>query len=102
MSRGEIWWVGAGPATRRPYLILMREVAIPILHSVLAVPATRTVREIPTEVLLDQADGMPDVCALSLDNTTLVPKDYFAEPICTLGDERMREVCVALREATDC
>lgn len=102
MSRGEVWWLGDTAGARRPYLILTRQVAIPILHSVLAVPTTRTVRDIPTEVQLDRADGMPDACALSLDNTTLMPKDYFTEPICTLGPERMREVCAALREATDC
>ena len=101
MSRGEVWWVGADGA-QRPYLVLTRQVAIPILHSVLAVPTTRTVRGIPTEVELDQSDGMPEPCALSLDNTTLIPKDYFVERICTLGPERLEQVCAALRDAVDC
>lgn len=102
MNRGEVWWVGPKQGGRRPFLILTRQVAIPILHSVLAVPATRTMRDIPTEVQLDRADGMPDACALSLDNLTLVPKEYFIEPICTLEPERLKAVCAALAEATDC
>src|SRR3990172_4690000 len=37
---------------------------------------TRTVRGIPTEVFLDRGDGMPDECALSLDDLTAVPKAW--------------------------
>lgn len=101
MNRGEIWWVGTEEG-RRPYLILMRQAAIPVLHSLLGVPATRTVRNIPSEVGLDQSDGMPQSCALSLDNLTLVPKEYFIEPICTLSPNRLHEVCSALRIAAGC
>lgn len=102
MRRGEVWWVGDERGTRRPYLILTRQVAIPVLHSVVSVPATRTIRDIPSEVSLDRSDGMPDACALSLDNLTLVPKDLFVEPICTLGPQRMQAVCAALAVSTDC
>ncbi len=45
---------------------------------------------------------MPDECALSLDNTTLMPKAFLRERICTLGPERMAEVCRALALATGC
>lgn len=68
----------------------------------LAVPATRTVRGIPTEVALDASDGMPDECALSLDNLALVPKDLFGTRITRLSVERMREVCRALAIASGC
>lgn len=102
MNRGEVWWVGADAGARRPYLVLTRQVAIPILHSVLAAPATRTIRDIPTEVSLDRADGMPEACALALDNLTLVPKELFLERICTLEPARLAAVCSALRDAVDC
>ena len=62
----------------------------------------RTIRDLPTEVPLDRKDGMPDVCVLSLDNATLVPKAFFRERICALGPERMSEVCRALGRATGC
>ncbi len=101
MNRGEVWWAGDVQA-RRPYLLLTRQVAIDVLHSVLAAPATRTVRGIPTEVQLDASDGMPEACALSLDNLTLLPREYLTERICTLGPERMSAVCAAAREALDC
>jgi len=70
-------------AARRPFLILTRNEAIPALNQVIAVPATRTVRAIPTEVPLDRSDGMPTPCVLSLDGVT-----------------KMREVCSAFGNAT--
>ena len=73
-----------------------------MLNALLAVPATRTIRQIPTEVVLDRVDGMPDECALSLDNLTLVPKELFQARITRLSVERMREVCRALALASGC
>ena len=102
VARGEVWWAESPSAKRRPYLVLTRQVAIEHLHSVLSVPATRTVRGIPTEVALDEDDGMPEPCALSLDNAILMPKSYLVEHVCDLGLDRMVEVCRALRFATGC
>lgn len=51
---------------------------------------------------LDASDGMPDECALSLDNLGLVPKDLFGTRITRLSVERMREVCRALAIASGC
>ena len=102
VARGDIWWAESPAAKRRPYLILTRQAAIEHLHSVLAVPATRTVRGIPTEVSLDEGDGMPEPCALSLDNALLIPKAYFVERRCRLGIAKMGDVCSALHIATGC
>ena len=81
---------------------MTRGAAIPILRSVLVAPATRTVRGIPTEVFLDRGDGMPEECALSLDNVTAVPKAWLTERITTLSLQRLEEVCRALAIATGC
>lgn len=97
-----MWWVEHPEAGRRPFLVLTRQAAIPILHAVLAVPATRAIREIPTEVVLDRVDGMPEACALLLDNLTTVPKELFRERITRLSVERMSEVCRALSLASGC
>ena len=102
MNRGEVWWVELLEAGRRPHLVLTRQAAIPVLHAYLAVPATRTVRGIPTDVLLGVDDGMPAECALSLDNVAVIPRAYFVERITRLGPDRMSEVCRALAIATGC
>lgn len=65
-------------------------------------PATRTVRGIPTEVELDRADGMPEPCALTLDNLICVRKALLVERITRLAPARMAELCEALGVATAC
>ena len=102
MNRGEVWWVERPEVGRRPHLILTRDAAIPVLGSLLAVPATRTVRGIASEVELGHEDGMPDQCALALDNVRVIAKGFFVERICTLRPERMESVCQALTHATGC
>jgi mRNA interferase MazF len=100
MNRGEVWWLEHPEAGRRPACILTRQAAIPALRSVLVVPATRTVRGIPTEVPLGRADGMPEDCALSFDNLTTVPKALLTERITRLNPAKLGELCVALNVAT--
>ena len=102
VARGEVWWYEDPWAGRRPFLILTRAEAIPLLNQVLAVPATRAIRHIPTEVELDSSDGMPAPCALALDNLTVIRVALCTERITRLGPERMVAVCEALRHATAC
>jgi mRNA interferase MazF len=102
VARSEIWWVEHPDAGRRPFLVITRQAAISALNALLAVPATRTIRQIPTEVVLDTSDGMPEECALSLDNVTLVPKELFGTRITRLSVERMSDVCRALTLASGC
>lgn len=102
VARGEIWWVEHPDAGRRPFLVLTRQAAVPLLNALLAVPATRTIRQIPTEVALGTDDGMPAECALSLDNMTLVPKELFRSRITRLSVDRLNEVCRALALASGC
>lgn len=100
--RGDVWWGEIEDIGRRPFLVITRSAAIPVLHSVLAAPVTRTVRSIPTELPLGPDDGMPTECAASFDNLRVVPKAYLVERQCTLAPTRLIEACSALRAAVDC
>jgi mRNA interferase MazF len=102
VNRGDIWWVEHPEAGRRPVCVLTRQAAIPVLTSVLVVPATRTIRGIPSEVLLTRDDGMPDECALSFDNLATVAKGRLTKRIARIPDARMPELCRALHVATGC
>ena len=102
IARGEVWWYEHPEAGRRPFLILTRTEAVPVLNQLLAVPATRTVRGIPTEVALDVDDGMPEACALTLDNVSLIRKSLCTEMITRLSAEKLQAVCEALGAATAC
>jgi mRNA interferase MazF len=102
VNRGEVWWAESPSDKRRPYLVITRQAAIPVLNAVVAVPATRRLRGIPTELPLDEADGMPEPCALTFDNVVTMPKAWMVERICRLGPDRLREVCRVLAVATGC
>jgi len=102
VARSEVWWYEDPRAGRRPFLVLTRDEVIPLLNQVLAVPATRTIRGIPTEVRLGPDDGLPAECVLSLDNVTLVRPALCTALITRLGDETMAKVCEALSRATAC
>jgi mRNA interferase MazF len=101
-QRGEVWWAEVADAGRRPFLVLTRTRAIPVLHSVIAAPLTRTTRGIPTELSLGPDDGVPTDCAASFDNIRVIPKDHLTERVCILDPLRMLQACAALRTAVDC
>ena len=101
-DRGQIWWGEIEDIGRRPFLVMTRSAAIPVLNSVLAAPVTRTIRGIPTEVRLGADDGMPTDCVASFDNLRVVPKAYLVAQICSLRPARLAEACAAVRAAIDC
>lgn len=102
VARGEVWWYEDARHDRRPFLVLTRDEAIAVLNQVLAVPVTRTIRGIPTEVPLDRDQGMPQPCVLTLDNVTLIRPSLCTDLVTRLEPETMTRVCVALCNATGC
>jgi mRNA interferase MazF len=102
VMRGEVWWGEIREVGRRPFLVMTRDAAIPVLNALLAAPLTRTVRGIPTELPLGPEDGMPTECAASFDNLRPVPKAHLVERICALSPTRTAQACAALRAAVDC
>ena len=102
VRRGEVWWYEPPEFKRRPVVILTRDGVIDHLNQVVAAPITRTIRSIPTEVVLDVGDGMPLECVVSLDNTTSVRSSFLTERITTLGPGSMAAICTALRVAVGC
>lgn len=99
---GDVWWVETEIAGRRPAVVLTRPQAIARLPRILVAPATTHVRSLPSEVRLDESDGMPRECVLALDTPELVSRAHFVEYITTLSVVRMHEVCRALTIAVNC
>lgn len=100
--RGEMWWGEEPTVGRRPFLVFSRDEVIQLLRTVIAVPATRTVRGIPTEVALGPDDGMPDECALSFDNATVLDQSLLIERICRLSPSQLDAACRAWNTAVAC
>ena len=100
MNRGEIrWYTFRLPDKRRPILILTRAEVLDRLNEIIAVPATRTVRGLTTEVVLSTEDGMPTECALNFDHISMAQRDRIGAVLCSLPESRWREVRRALLSA---
>lgn len=99
---GEIWWGEAPDAKGRPYLVLTRDEAIPVLRAVLVAPVTRTVRGIRTEIPLGQPEGLPVECTAAIDNTLAFPIAMLVRRLGALGLDRLPDLCTAWKAAVDC
>jgi len=91
--------VFAAPDKRRPVLLLTRDDVIDRLNEIIAVPVTRTVRGLASEVPLSSEDGMPTVCALNLDHLGIAQRSRLGALITTLPEQRGEEVERALLAA---
>jgi mRNA interferase MazF len=101
-ARGEIWWGEAPDKRGRPYLVLTRDEAIPVLRTILVSPVTRTIRGIPSEVPLGAAEGLDVACVATMDNVLTFPKSMLVRRVGALGSARRHEMCVSLAAAVDC
>ena len=102
MRRGEVWWVEMpAPVGRRPAVLLSRNSAYRVRAAITVAPVTRTIRNIPVEVLLDQGDGMPARCVVNLDDITTLPKSLVKQRVTALSTEKIRKIDQAIRFALD-
>ena len=102
-SHGEVWWCELPEISRRPVVVLSRDVAIPRLRRIVIAPCTTNIRGIPSEVLLEQEnDPIPRTSAVNLDSIESVSVGTLTERLGRLSDERMRQVCDALNVAVNC
>ncbi len=88
MKRGEIrWYRFKPPDKRRPVLVLTRPSALEFLNDVTVAPVTSTIRDIPSEVALDEADGVSHACAVNLDHVQTVGKRSLGSLITSLSSD---------------
>lgn len=83
------WYRFPQPDKGRPVLILTRDSALEFLGEVTVAPITSTIRDIPTEVPLTKADGMPRDCAVNLDHIQTVSRGKIGPLITKLSAEKM-------------
>ena len=102
MRRGEVWWGQLPPPIgQRPVVLLSRDSAYQVRLAITVAPVTRTIRNIPVEVSLDQSDGLPSRCVVNLDDIATIPKALIKRRIAALSVEKMQEVEAAIRFALD-
>ena len=100
MKRGEIrWYKFLPPDKKRPILILTRDSVLEYLGKVTIAPITTTVRNIPSEVFLSKANGVPQDCAVNCDHLQTVSKKKIGPLITSLPPSKMIDVGRAIRFA---
>ena len=103
VNRGEIWgYRFSSPDKWRPVLVLSRQEAIGLLHTVMVAPITPAVRGAPSEVVVGIDEGLKKESAISLDHVQTVEQSRLLRFIGRLTPSRMRAVCRALAIATGC
>ncbi len=83
-------------------VVLTRDSAIPYLATVTVAPITSTIRGVPSEVVLNEEDGMKAPCAVNLHNVVTVSKGRLGRRVAQLHTSRMSEICAALRFSLGC
>ena len=92
----------APPDKNRPVVVLTRDSAIAYLATVTVAPITSTIRGVPSEVVLDEEDGMKAQCAVNLHNAVTVARGQLGKRVAHLSLTRMNEICAALRFSLGC
>ncbi len=92
----------AHPDKKRPVVVLTRDSVIAYLSTVTVAPITSTIRGVPSEVVLNEEDGMKAACAVNLHNAVTIPQDRLGKRVARLGSTRMIEICAALHFSLGC
>ncbi|MBI3696662.1 MAG: type II toxin-antitoxin system PemK/MazF family toxin [Acidobacteria bacterium] len=103
LARGEVrLYRFAHPDKQRRVVVLTRDSAVPYLSTVTVAPITSALRGVPSQVVLDETDGMKSPCAVNLHNLVTVSKAHLGRRVAFLSGERMQEICRAVGFALGC
>jgi mRNA interferase MazF len=95
-----VWWATIPPPVdRRPVVLISRDEAYRLRSHFLAVPVTRRVRGLPTEVALDRRNGLPHSSVANCDTIQLVAKSWLERRVGQLDAEQTQRLGHALRFA---
>ncbi|MBM3779642.1 MAG: type II toxin-antitoxin system PemK/MazF family toxin [Acidimicrobiia bacterium] len=103
VRRGDIWtYRFKAPDRRRPVLVVSRDDAIERLHTVMVAPITSTIRGVPSEVLVGEAEGLKHPSAANFDHVQTVERARLVGYVGSLSATQLRATCRALAVATGC
>lgn len=103
IARGDIrLYRFAPPDKERPVVVLTRESAVAYLSTVTVAPITSTIRGVPSEVVLDETDGMKKECVVNLHNMVTISQQKLGRRVARLSAIRLGEICAAIRFSVGC
>jgi len=89
----QIWWASLpAPAGKRPVLLLSRNDAYEYLNKFVTVEITTTIRDIPVEVRLGPAEGLPKRCVANCDSLRTIARSHLVKRLGALAASRHVEV----------
>ena len=83
-------------------VVLTRDSALKYLSTATVAPITSTIRGVPSEVKLDERDGMKAPCVVNLHNAVTVSQQKLGKRVAHLASHRMSEICAALSFSVGC
>lgn len=102
MRRAEIWSaVLPPPVGSRPVVVLTRDSVLQSINGIVVAIVTRTIRELPTDVVLGRRQGLPSRCVVNLDNLLTVPRDRLTKLMGACDTEKVTELNHAIKVALD-
>lgn len=103
IARGDVrLYQFAPPDKKRPVVVLTRNSAVGYLSTVTVAPISSTIRGVPSEVVLNEEDGMKAPCAVNLHHAVTVSQQRLGKRVAQLSSVRMSEICAALRFSLGC
>jgi mRNA interferase MazF len=82
-------------------LILTRDAVLHSIESIVVTLVTRTVRSLPTEVVLGRRQGLPARCVASLDNILTIPRSRLKRLMGSCDALKVEELNQAIKAALD-
>jgi mRNA interferase MazF len=99
INRGDVFDAEVPGLGRRPAVVVTRQVAIPFLANVIVATVTARIRNLPTEIPLDRAQGLDHESVANCDNLYTVPKSALGHLRGRLDPEQLARLDAALRVA---
>jgi mRNA interferase MazF len=102
VKRGEIWWAELPPPVgNRPVIVLTRDAVLETIGSIVVALVTRTIRQLPTEVVLGRRQGLPVSSVANLDNILTVPRHRLTRLMGACDASKIEELNQAIKIALD-
>lgn len=100
VKRAELWWAELPPpANHRPVIILTRDEVLHSIGGIVVALVTRTIRDLPTEVVLGRRQGLPTRSVANLDNILTVPRERLKRRMGACDAAKVAELDMALMHA---
>jgi mRNA interferase MazF len=98
VARGDVrLYQVASPDKNSPVVVLTRDSAVAYLSTVSVAPVTSAIRGVPSEVVLNEEDGLKTPCAVNLHNVVTISQHRLGKRVARLGSSRISGICAALR-----